>query len=124
MVQGVVGGVIGGVMNAFSPSAPPTSATAFNPYLNRATTATQAPSTTSSGTMLSSNWNQMSTQDVHSWATSLTGHHVDATDDAGRTISGIVGGMQQTGNTISLNIGGHLVSLSQLKQVSWSPSAV
>jgi hypothetical protein len=74
--------------------------------------------------MRSDQWNQMGSSDVKSWATSLTGKHVNATDETGRTISGLVSGMQQLGNTLALNIGGHLVSLSQLKQISWSPSTV
>jgi hypothetical protein len=128
LVQGVVGSVVGGVMNMFSPSGPaPTGSVAntFNPYLDRAATAAPAPSISSpSGTMRSDELGQMSPTDAQSWAKSLAGKHVDATDESGRTISGLVGGMQMLGSTLALNIGGHLVSLSQLKQISWSPSAV
>ena len=129
MVEGVVGGVVGSVMNCFSPSAPPPSApsdtTSFAPYLNRAATATTAPSSaplSPTGTLRSNDWNQMGSTDVQSWAKSLSGRHVDATDDSGRIISGTVTGMQMMGGMPALNIGGHLVSLSQLKQISWSPS--
>jgi hypothetical protein len=130
VVQGVVGGVVGGVMNCFAPSTPPPAASAstpsFSPYLNKASAASVSPqppaATSPTGTMRADQWGQMGTSDVKSWMTSLTGKHVDATDATGRTISGVVGGMQQLGNTLALNIGGHLVSLSQLTQVSWSPS--
>jgi hypothetical protein len=129
LVQGVVGGVVNGVMTMFSPSgrAPTSGSTAasFNPYLDRAATTPPSPPVSSStGTMRSGDWNQMSSTDVQSWAKGLAGKHVDATDESGRTISGQVGGMQMLGNNLALNIGGHLVSLSQLKQISWSPSAV
>ena len=134
IVQGVVGGVVGQVMNCFAPSSPasaaptPASTTSFSPYMNRAasaaTAAQPAMATPSSGIMRADQWGQMGTSDVKSWMTSLTGKHVNATDETGRTISGVVTGMQQLGNTLALNIGGHLVSLSQLKQVSWSPSTV
>jgi hypothetical protein len=70
--------------------------------------------------MRADQWNQMSGTEVQSWAKSLSGHHIDATDFAGHTVSGTVQGIQQAGNTVSLNVGGHLVSLSDLKQVSWS----
>jgi len=126
MVQGVVGSVIGGVANAFAPSAQVTSAPpAFSSYMDRVAKPA-APSATScpSGVLHSQDWNQMNTADVQTWANSLAGHHVDATDASGRTTSGLVSGMQMLGHNLALNIGGHLVSLSQLKQVSWSPSAV
>jgi hypothetical protein len=131
LVQGVVGSVVGSVMNCFAPSAPPpataspTSGSTFTPYLNSATTATApqfSPSTFSSGTIRASQWNQMGSVDMNSWMKSLQGSHVDATDATGRTISGNVTGVQQLGNTMALNIGGHLVSLSQLNQITWSPS--
>jgi hypothetical protein len=124
LVQSVVGGVVNGVMNCFAPSAPaPISRPSFNPYLDGAAATLQAPLVSpSTGTMRSDEWNQMGATDVQSWAKSLAGKHVDATDESGRTISGLVGGMQMLGNNLALNIGGHLVSLSQLKQISWSPS--
>lgn len=126
MVQGVVGSVVGGVMNAFAPSAPANSAPpAFSPYLDRvAKPAAPSAVTTPSGVLRSEDWNQMNTTDVQTWANSLAGHHVDATDASGRTISGLVSGMQMLGHTLALDIGGRLVSLSQLKQISWSPTAV
>ncbi len=129
----VVEDVLGTVSDAISPSsssapaaAPATTATgsAFAPFLNRANAAATVSTTniSSSGVMHAAQWNQMGTTDLKTWAKSLMGRHVDVTDEAGRTISGVVGGMQQMGNTYGLNIGGHLVSLSQLKQVSWSPA--
>ncbi len=128
LVQGVVGSVVGGVMNAFTPSQTQGAPTSFNPYLSNATAAAntiQASTATSrSGVMRSDELSQMSPTDAQSWAKSLAGKHVDATDESGRTISGLVSGMQMLGNTLALNIGGHLVSVSQLKQISWSPSAV
>jgi len=130
-VEGVVGGVMGSVADIFSPSQPPpvqASATpSFNPYLNSAAAATApqpCPIAAESGTMRASDWNQMGSSGTLSWAKSLTGRHVNATDETGRTYSGIVSGVQQLGGVIALNVGGHLVSLTQLKQVSWSPSVV
>jgi hypothetical protein len=125
----LVEGVIGQVVNCLTPasnSAPAASAPTFSPYLNRAATAAvqTPPSSSPSGIMRADQWNQMAPTDMQSWAKSLTGRHVDATDASGKTISGVVSGMQHTGNTFALNIGGHLVSLSQLKQVTWSPSTV
>jgi hypothetical protein len=128
MVEGVVGGVMNGVQSLFSSpdSAPtPVSAAAFNSKLGSATAAAApvaASSTTPTGSMRAEDWSQMSPADQKSWVQGLAGKHVDATDEAGRTISGTVGGMQMLGSTLAVNIGGHLVSLSQLKQVSWSPS--
>ena len=127
VVEGVVGGVMDSVANIFSPSTPPasTSSTAFNPYLNKATAAAApqpSPTAEPSGTMRADQWNQMGKADTQSWLKSLSGRHVEATDESGKTITGQVNGMQMLGNTMALNIGGHLVSLSQLKQVSWSPS--
>jgi hypothetical protein len=127
----LVEGVAGSVMNCFAPSAPaaPDAATgsnSFSPYLNRAagmTAAPQLPSATApSGTMRADQWSQMDSSDTQTWLKGLAGRHVDATDDSGRTISGVVSGVQQLGNTLAINVGGHLVSLSQLKQVTWSPA--
>ena len=73
--------------------------------------------------MLANQWNQMSGTDVQSWAKSLAGRHIDATDFAGHTVSGVVSNVTQSGSTMSLTVGGHPVSLSSLKQVSWSPTA-
>ena len=129
LVEGVVGGVVGQVMNCFAPSTPsaPASSASFNPYLARAAAATPLQASLAAsptGTMRADQWSQMDSSDVQSWMKSLAGRHVDATDESGRTISGVAGGMQQLGSTLAINIGGHLVSLSQLKQVTWSPSAV
>jgi len=133
LVQGVVGGVVGSVANCFAPSTPSpaasgSTASTFAPLLNNATAAATAaqPSPTSAptGTLRSTDWGQMPPSDVKSWMTSLEGKHVNATDGTGRTISGVVSGVQQLGNTLAMNVGGHLVSLSQLSQISWSPSTV
>ncbi|HEX4140998.1 MAG TPA: hypothetical protein VHY09_11665 [Candidatus Methylacidiphilales bacterium] len=64
----------------------------------------------------------MSDTDVKSWVDGLPGRHVFATDISGRVYSGTVQAVETTAGTPALNIGGHLVSLSQLKQVSWSPA--
>ena len=133
MVEGVVGGVVGSVANCFAPSTPPPAATgsassSFTPYLNNATATAAAtqPSLAAgpTGTMRSDQWSGMQTSDLKSWMSSLAGKHVNATDATGRTYSGAFNGAQQLGNTLALNIGGHLVSLSQLSQISWSPSTV
>ncbi len=125
VVESVLGGVVNQVESMFSsPDSTPASATAFNSKLNSATAAA-APVTTataSTGSMRAEDWGQMSVADQKSWVQGLAGKHVDATDASGRTISGVVGGMQMLGSTLAVNIGGHLVSLSQLKQVSWSPA--
>ena len=123
-VTSAIGGVVGGVMNAFSPAQPaPTSAPAFNPYMNRAATPA-VPSTTTAGTLRAEQWGEMDSTSVKTWAQNLAGHHIDATDVSGRTISGVVSGVTQIGNNLALNVGSHLVSLSQLKQVTWSTAAV
>jgi hypothetical protein len=131
LVEGVVGGVVGSVANCFAPSTPPpassSTSSSFTPYLNNASATAAAPQpspASPTGTMRSDQWGQMQTSDLKSWMTSLAGKHVNATDATGRTISGVVSGAQQLGNTMALNIGGHLVSLSQLSQISWSPSTV
>jgi hypothetical protein len=134
LVQGVVGGVVGSVMNCFAPSTPPPTAptsgstSSFSQELNSAAATSAAPrlslAASPTGTLRANEWGQMAPADVKSWMTGLAGKHVTATDETGKTISGVVGGMQQLGNTLALNIGGHLVSLSQLTQISWSPSTV
>lgn len=122
-VASAVGGVVGSVMNAFVPSAPSGPPPSFNPYIDRVATPT-APSTTTSGTLRAEDWGGMDQTSVKTWAQGLAGHHIDATDASGRTISGVVDGVTQLGNTLALNVSGRLVSLSQLKQVSWSSAAV
>jgi hypothetical protein len=64
----------------------------------------------------------MGSADLSTWMKSLTGSHINATDVAGHTVSGVVSGVQQLGGALALNVGGHLVSLSQLQQISWSPA--
>jgi hypothetical protein len=125
VVEGILGQVIGMLSPQSSSSSAPTPS--FTPALNKAATVgtpvvTPSPIASASGTMTSSNWSQMSATDLQSWMKSLAGSHVHATDISGRTISGIVEASQQTGGTPSLNVGGHLVSLSQLNQITWSPA--
>jgi hypothetical protein len=133
LVQGIVGSVVGGVVNSFAPdqsssaAAPTASTKTFAPMLEKA--ASTAAHTLSSGgmpsgTMLSSDWSQMSDSDLKTWTSGLNGRHIDATDETGRTISGTVNGIQVVGQNLALNVSGHLVSLSQLKQISWSPATV
>lgn len=123
VVEGVLGQVIGMLAPQSSSSSSSTPTPSFTPALNKATTAaTPSPIAGASGTMTSSDWSQMSPTDLQSWTKSLAGRHVHATDVSGRTISGIVEANQQTGGVPSLNVGGHLVSLSQLNQITWSPA--
>ena len=132
LVQGVVGSIAGsvagtvqGLFSSPSSSSSPASSAAFNPYLERAgQAATSAPSpyAAPSGSMTSLDWSQMSPADVQSWMQSLTGKHVHATDISGRTVSGVVNGITQNGGVPTLNVGGHLVSLSQVNQITWSPA--
>jgi hypothetical protein len=133
MVQNIVGGLVGNVVNTFAPeqanpTPAPTAATkTFAPMLAQAAAGaahTLNTGGTPSGMMLSSDWSQMSDSDLKTWTTGLNGRHIDATDEMGRTISGTVNGVQTIGQGLALNVGGHLVSLSQLKQISWSPATV
>ena len=127
VVQGILGGVVGSVANVFSPqpTAPePTNSLPFSSALNSASAAASAATiSTSCGIMRADQWDQMSGPQLQSWAKGLTGRHVDATDAAGHAITGTVKGVTPTANGVSLNIGGHLVALSDLKQVSWSATA-
>jgi hypothetical protein len=123
----VIEGVLGSVAGLFAPdssSAPaPASAPNFAPYLKQAAAAATASVLTSpAGSMSPLDWNQMSGSDLGIWMKSLTGRHVNATDLQGHTVSGIVNGVTLNGGVPSLNIGGHLVSLSKLNQVTWSPA--
>lgn len=124
MVEGVVGSIAGSVAGLFSPqSSAPASSAAFNPYLEQArAAASSALFATPSGSMTSNDWSQMSPADVQTWMKSLTGKHVHATDISGRTISGVVNGLTLNGGVPALNVGGHLVSLSQVNQITWSPA--
>jgi hypothetical protein len=121
----VVEGVLGSVIGLLSPHSSTSSAPApsFTPALNKATAAAMpSPIAASSGTMTSEAWGQLSPTDLQSWMKSLAGRHVHATDVSGRTISGVVEASSQPGGVPSLNVGGHLVSLSQLNQITWSPA--
>ena len=126
-VQGVLGDVVGSVANVFSPQpiAPaPANSLPFSSALNSASSAAAAATvSTSCGIMRSAQWNQMSGTELQSWAKGLAGRHVDATDAAGHAITGTINGVTPNGNDISLNINGHLVALSDLKQISWSATA-
>jgi hypothetical protein len=128
MVQGIVGSVansvVGSVAGLFSPqSSAPAPSAAFNPYLERASAAASAATfDTPSGSMTSNDWSQMSPADVQSWMKSLAGKHIHATDISGRTVSGVVNGLTMNGGSPTLNVGGHLVSLSQVNQITWSPA--
>jgi len=122
MVQGLVGGVAGTVANVFAPSEPtapaPVSSIPFSSALSRVTA--PVPSTNTPGILRAEQWNQMSGTELQSWAKSLTGHHIDATDAAGHAVTGTVQAVQAAGDSVALNVSGHLVSLSSLKQISWS----
>ena len=127
MVQGVLGGVVGSVANVFAPelTAPAASnslpfASAFNSASSAAAAATVS---TSSGIMRADQWNQMSGPELQSWAKGLSGRHIDATDAAGHAITGTIGNVTPNGGDISLNVNGHPVALSSLKQISWSATA-
>jgi hypothetical protein len=130
VVQGVVGSIAGSVAGTVSslfssPSSAPASSAAFSPYLNRASLESAAVSSTftsPSGSMTSNDWSQMSPTEVQAWMKSLAGKHVHATDVTGRTISGVVTALTQEGGAPALNVGGHVVSLSQVNQISWSPA--
>jgi len=127
VVQGVLGGVVGSVANVFTstPTAPmPESPVSFSTALNNASSAAaSATVSTSCGIMRADQWNTMSGAQLQSWAKGLAGRHIDATDAAGHAITGTVNGVTPSGNDISLNINGHLVALSDLKQISWSATA-
>jgi hypothetical protein len=131
MVQGIVGSIAGSVAGTveglFShPSSTPAASASFNPNLERAgqgaTQSAVSPYATPSGSMTTLDWSQMSPTDIQSWMQSLTGKYVHATDVSGRTVSGVVNGLVQNGGAPALNVGGHLVSLSQVNQITWSPA--
>jgi hypothetical protein len=128
MVQDVVGGVVGSVANIFGgyrPAPANGSSMPFSSALSSASSAAAAATvSTSCGVMRADQWNQMSGSQLQSWAKGLSGRHVDATDAAGHTYTGTVGNVTQNGSTISLNINGHSVALNDLKQLSWSATAV
>jgi hypothetical protein len=125
---GLIEGVAGAVGSLFSdPSSSPAPSTTtppnFAPYLKQAAAAATASVLNSpSGSMTPMDWNQMSSTDVSTWAKGLTGRHVNATDSHGHIVSGTVNGVTTNNGVTNLNIGGHLVSLSQLNQISWSPA--
>ncbi len=127
VAQSVLGGVVGNVASMFSsqPTAPaPTSSLPFSSALSSASSASAAATvSTSCGVMRSAQWSQMSDTELQSWAKGLSGRHVDATDAAGHAITGLVNGVTTTNGDVSLHINGHPVSLSSLKQISWSATA-
>ena len=121
-VSDVLGGVVGTVANVFYP--PPTApadSPSFSSTLNSISSAAAAATvSTSCGVMRATQWNQMSDAELQSWAKGLAGRHIDATDLAGHAITGTISSVTPNGNDISLNINGHPVALSDLKQISWS----
>ena len=127
VAQSILGGVVGNVASMFSsqPTAPaPTSSLPFSSAFSSASSAAAAATvSTSCGIMRSSQWSQMGGTELQSWAKGLSGRHVDATDAAGHAITGTVNGVTATNGDVSLNINGHLVALSDLKQISWSATA-
>jgi hypothetical protein len=127
MVQGVVGGVVGSVANIFggSSAAPAQESPApFSAVLSKASSAAAAATmSTSCGIMRADQWNSLSGPELQSWAKGLGGRHIDATDAAGHAITGTVKAVTPNGSDYSLNINGHLVALSDLKQISWSATA-
>ena len=127
VAQSILGGVVGNVASMFNsqPTAPaPTSSLPFSSAFSSASSAAAAATvSTSCGVMRSSQWNQMSGTELQSWAKGLSGRHIDATNAAGHAITGVVNGVTNTNGDISLNINGHLVALSDLKQISWSATA-
>ncbi len=120
IVEGVLGQVVGHLMPA-QPSTPQISP--FLKHLATASAAKASPTTSSSGTANADQWSQWGATNLQAWMQGLVGRHVDVTDVSGRTISGVVSGVQQSGGANALNIGGHIVSLSQLQQVAWNPPA-
>lgn len=117
----VVQGVVGQVVSQFAPHP---IAPRFNPYIQNLDIAPRAPANVSSpsGTLQSSQWGQLGNSDLQGWLKGLVGRHVDAVDASGRTISGVLSAAQPLGGGNALTIGGHVISLSQLKQITWSPS--
>ncbi len=124
-VEGVLGAVAGSVAGLFGANSSSSAATtsSFAPMLRQAAVrATASLYATPSGSMTPSDWSGMSSTDLHSWMMGLTGKHVNAVDFQGHTVSGIVQGFSTINGALGLNVGGHFVSLSNLHQVSWSPS--
>jgi hypothetical protein len=125
---GIVEGVAGAIGSLFSDpsssSAPTQQSTAsFAPYLKQAAAAATASVLNSpSGSMTTMDWNQMSGTDLSAWMKGLTGRHVSATEINGHVVSGTVNGVVLNGGVPALNVGGHLVSLSKINQISWSPA--
>jgi hypothetical protein len=128
IAESVVGSVIGSVGGTLSslfssPSSSSTSAASFAPMLRQAATQAHAAALNSPmGTMTSTDLAGLSGSDLHTWMTGLTGKHVQAVDSQGHTVSGVVEGCTQTGGSFGLNVNGHLLSLSNLSQITWSPA--
>jgi hypothetical protein len=124
-VAGSVLGTVGGAISSLfsSPSSSRASAASFAPMLRQAATQAHAAALNSPmGTMTSNDMAGLSGSDLHTWMTGLTGKHVQAVDSQGHTVSGIVEGCSQTGAAAGLNVNGHLLSLSNLSQLTWSPA--
>jgi len=123
-VLGSVGGTLSSLFSSPSSAAPASSVSpSFAPLLTRAAAQAHAAALNSPmGTMTSTDLGSMSETDLRTWMMGLTGKHVHAVDSQGHAVSGIVEGYSQTGGTIGLNINGHLLSVSSLSQISWSPA--
>ena len=124
----LVEGVLGRVFDALVPHSSSLTAPPFQAELEQASAQAKSSFTvanTASGTLTAGQWTQMGSPEQTAWLQSLKGSHVNATDASGRTFSGVVADLQEIGTgSVALNIGGHLVSLSQLKQISWSPATI
>ncbi len=125
LIGSLLGSVEGRLSSALgSPgAASPVSSASFAPMLQQAAAQAHAAVLHSPmGTMTSTDLGSLSDIDLRSWMMGLTGKQVHAVDSQGHAVSGVVEGYSQTGGTIGLNINGHLLSLSNLSQISWSPA--
>ncbi len=122
LAEGAVGSIAGGLASAGNRILG--SKPSFTQHLNNLTSKAQSIVNhfSSIGTMQSGQWSQMNGSDLQNWAQGLVGLHVDSTDISGNAISGVVSSIHQSNGATALEIGGHLVNLSQMKQISWSPS--
>ncbi len=121
--QSAISSIAGGLASTLG-GALSNGAQTFGQQFNSLTNSAQAAisKVSASGTLQSNQWNQMNGSDLQAWGQALVGKHVDATDIAGNAISGLVSGIHQANGITTMEIGGHLVTLSQMNQISWSPS--
>ena len=124
----LVEGVLGQVLDALVPHSSALTPPPFQAELQQASgrsNSSATVATASSGTMTAGQWTQMGSVEKTEWLQGLKGSHVNATDASGKTFSGVVEGLQKIGTGgMAVNIGGHLVSLAQLKQITWSPATI